>query len=364
MLGWAQVLKFGQPTPEEIAEGIDAIERNAQLQSQMIADLLDVARITSGKLQLEVRPVDLAALIEAVASDAAPAAGANGICVVADLRQPIEPVEGDSVRLQQVIRNLVNNAVKFTPAGGKVELALRRIGPNVEISVTDNGEGIAPEFLPRIFERFLQGDASTNRRHGGLGLGLAIVRQIIEMHGGNVRAESEGLGKGSRFVVQLPVEQPSAIKTLAHQTPREETANTANASESKPSRLDGLRVLLVDDNEDARRVLSRLLSASGATIKECEEVQSALDALQEFQPQILVSDLGMPGRDGYELVRTVRELGYSADRLPAIALTAFARSQDRERVLLSGFQLHLAKPVTPHELTAAIASLCCPAAEQ
>ena len=320
----------------------------------MIADLLDVARITSGKLNLDVQQVDLSAVIEAVVSAATPTAEAKSIQISTDLN-PVPVVKGDSVRLQQVVCNLMNNAIKFTPKGGNIQLTLARIDSHVEITIVDNGQGIESELLPKIFERFHQGDASSTRHHGGLGLGLAIARQLIELHGGSIRAESAGSGSGSRFVVSLPVAASVPVKASPDQTASTSSFEACAAIDA--SRLDNIRILLVDDDPEARQVLTRILEASGAITKVCDGVKLALASIGEFKPQILVSDLGMPGQDGFDLIRQIRERGYSFQDLPAVALPASRAPEDRRRALLAGFQVHVAKPVESRELTAAIATL-------
>jgi signal transduction histidine kinase len=354
ILGWAQVLKMGDVTDADFAQGIEAIERNAQIQTQMITDLLDVSRITSGQLRLDVGPVDLPAVIDAVVSAAEPGADAKGIRISKIVDPVAGPVAGDPSRLQQVIWNLVSNAIKFTPKGGRIELTLARVASHIEIAVSDNGPGIEPDLLPKVFERFLQGDVSTSRYGGGLGLGLAIARQLVELHGGSIRAESE-LGAGAKFIVDLPV--TAADPVTSSESRIDHAAADANLPNLDCSRLDNVRILLVDDDLDARQILTRILTISGAVTRECEDVKQALESIPQFNPQILVSDLGMPGQDGFDLIRQVRRMGYSFQSLPAIALTAFARPDDRRRALLAGFQVHVAKPVEPHELTATIATL-------
>jgi signal transduction histidine kinase len=353
MIGWAQLLKTGRLSAVDAAEGLDAIERNAFAQSQMIADLLDVSRITSGKLRLDVQQVDLSTVIEAVVSAALPAAEAKDIRITKTLNPLAGPVAGDPARLQQVIWNLVNNAVKFTPKGGNVAVTLARVDSHVEVVVADNGNGIDAELLPKIFERFHQGDSSANRSHGGLGLGLAIARQLIELHGGSIRAESAGPDAGSKFTITLQV---SAAQPVRSSTQTSRAAQAARQS-GEMSRLNGIRILLVDDDSDARMILSRILSQSGATTKECANVKDGLAAVESFNPEVLVSDLGMPEQDGFDFIREVRSRGHSVQALPAVALTAFARPEDRHRALLAGFQVHIAKPVEPRELTTAIAAL-------
>jgi CheY-like chemotaxis protein len=257
-------------------------------------------------------------------------------------------IVGDSERLQQVIWNLVNNASKFTPKGGRIDVRLERFNSHVEISVKDSGQGISPELLPYLFDRFRQGDVNTNRTEGGLGLGLAIVKHLIEMHGGTVAASSAGQGKGATFTVALPIAASFDESLLAP-----EKLNGI----SEAARLDGVRVLIVDDDADTCAVMSRILGETGAAVATAVNVGAALNQLEQFDPQVLVSDIGMPERDGYDLIREVRSRGYSYQRLPAIALTALARPQDRRRALLAGYQVHVSKPIDASELTAAIAAL-------
>ena len=355
IIGWTQLLKTGSLSPNETSEAVTVIERNAQAQAQMIADLLDISRITSGKLRLDVQPVDPVAIVEAAVIGILPAANARNIRIVKILDPSAGPVLGDPARLQQVVWNLVNNAVKFTPKAGKVDVSLRQIDSIVEISIADNGQGIDPALLPRIFDRFNQGDASTTRTHGGLGLGLAIVRQLVELHGGRVTAESAGPGLGAKFTVTLPL----SVCSRREKTSQPSTTSTSGADTNVADtvRLDGVRVLLVDDDSDSRQMLSRVLQNFGAITLDANSMAKAVSLLESFSPHILVSDLGMPNHDGFELIRRIRGMGRGANDLPAIALTGFAGPEDRHRALLAGFQVHVAKPVDPRELTAAIATL-------
>ncbi len=361
IVGWSQILKQGKPTDADIAEGIDAIDRNAQSQAQLIADLLDVSRITSGKLRLDVRPIDPAATVQAALATIMPAIQAKGIRLLSNLNPNSGPITGDPDRLQQVIWNLVNNAVKFTPKGGTIQVALERINSHVSIKVTDNGQGIKPDFLPHIFERFRQENASTTRNQGGLGLGLAIVQHLVEMHGGTTSAYSKGEGHGSTFTVNLPI---SAVHSEfppdqpAHETPAFEDGPLPIPSTPFPlTGLRGVRALVVDDDADARAVLKRVLSRHGAEVAEASDVPAALKILSEFAPHVLISDVGIPDRDGYDLIRSVRAKGYTPEQLPAIALTAFARNEDRTLSIRAGFQTHLSKPVAADELLAAVWTL-------
>jgi PAS domain S-box-containing protein len=352
ILGWARILASGPVDPEDLREGLEAIDRNAGAQAQIIEDLLDVSRIVSGNLRLEVQRVNMAEVVDAAIAAVTPAAEARGVRIGKVLDPLAGPVSGDPARLQQVIWNLVTNAVKFTPKGGRVQVLLERVNSHIEIAVIDTGVGIRPEFLPHLFERFRQADASTTRRHGGLGLGLAIVKQLAELHGGTVRAKSPGEGQGSTFVVSLPI-------TVVHEAPPEK----ARPREATPVEYDcsgaplaGIRVLAVDDEPDARRLVRRVLAECGAEVAVAESAAEALRLVESFRPDILVSDVGMPDQDGYDLIRQVRGRA-AAKALPAVALTAFARSEDRKRALLAGFQTHVAKPVDPAELVAVVASL-------
>jgi PAS domain S-box-containing protein len=349
IMGWSQLLRSGAATPEDLAQGLEVIQRNCRAQTQLIEDLLDMSRVVTGKLRLDMRPVDLAAVVGAAVDAVRPAAEAKGLRVELDVDPLAPPVRGDAARLQQVIWNLLTNAIKFTPAGGAVRAALERADSHVEVVVSDTGAGIPPEFLPHVFERFRQADGSITRRHGGLGLGLAIVKQLAELHGGTVRAKSAGEGHGATFAMSLPglpPEEPHAATGSGRDNPCDRTD------------LTGVRVLVVDDEPDAREVVKRLLGECGAAVTTACSAEEALDALRRERPDVLVSDIGMPGVDGYELLRRVRALG--RDRggdVPAVALTAFARPDDRLRALRAGYQLHLAKPVDVPELYAVVASV-------
>ena len=354
ILGWAQMLRSGQSEPHELERGLEIIERNSRVQTQIIEDLLDMSRIISGKIRLDVQQVNLSEVIEAALTTVRPAAEAKGIRLQAMLDPRVGPVRGDASRLQQIVWNLLSNAIKFTGRGGRVQAALELVNSHVEIIVSDTGEGIRPEFLPFVFERFRQADASTTRRHSGLGLGLAIVKQLVELHGGTVRAHSPGANQGATFIVALPlmVVHGRAEPERAH--PR--VAATAAPSLPQPS-LRGLRVLVVDDEPDARELVARLLEHRGATVRCAATASEAIAAFQSFRPNVLISDIGMPVEDGYQLIRKIRALEASGAHTPALALTAFARSEDRTRAMLAGFQMHVAKPVEPAELVATVASL-------
>jgi signal transduction histidine kinase/CheY-like chemotaxis protein len=358
ILGWAQLLLTSDVDVEKTRRGLETIARNAKLQAQLIDDLLDVSRIISGKMRLDVRALDLVPVVDAALEAIRPAAEAKQIRLRRVLDPLAGPVAGDPARLQQVVWNLLSNAVKFTPKEGLVEVRLERVNSHVEIIVADNGPGIAPDFLPHVFDRFRQSDASTTRRQGGLGLGLAIVRHLVELHGGTVRAKSPGEGHGSTFVVLLPlsiVHMTSADGQRVH--PRAE-ADGPDCEDDATLNLKGIRVLVVDDEPDARETMQQILEHCDAEVRTAASAAEGLQALQEWQPHVLLSDIGMPGEDGYGLIRQVRALPPErGGRTPAAALTAFARGEDRRRALMAGFQMHVAKPVEVNELAAVVASL-------
>jgi CheY-like chemotaxis protein/two-component sensor histidine kinase len=357
ILGWSQLLT-DQSDAATIREGLDVIRRNARVQAQLIEDLLDMSRIISGKLRLDVQGVDLVEVVDAAIESVRHAAEAREIRLSKVLDPLAGPVKGDPARLQQVVWNLLSNAIKFTPKGGKIQVMLERVNSHVELTVSDTGTGIAPEFLPHVFERFRQADATTTRRHGGLGLGLSIVKSLVEMHGGGVRAKSPGPGQGATFIVNLPVPiahhaQGGAQPAGAHRAPGSSPSLAMDAPDLK-----GLRVLVVDDEPDARDLVRRLLADCGAEVETAGSARDALAAFTRRPPDLLLSDIGMPEQDGYELIRRVRQLGRDqGGRVPAIALTAFARSEDRTRALMAGYQLHIPKPVEAPELLASVAAL-------
>jgi signal transduction histidine kinase len=350
IFGWAQLLRMGEQSPETIKEGIDVIDRNVRLQKQLIEDLLDVSRIISGKFRLDVQRVELPELIDNTIDSIRPAADARSLRVERIVDPLAGPVSGDPSRLQQVLWNLLTNAIKFTPKGGKIQVVLQLVGSHVELSVVDSGEGIDSEFLPYLFERFSQSDATTTRKHGGLGLGLSIVKTLVELHGGTIRAISDGAGKGSTFVIRLPLRVSRAVERDASHPRADKTARVLDRGD----RLSGLNVLVVDDEPDARRIVSRFLIECGAKTEVASSVADAHRVLDNFAADVIVSDIGMPEQDGYELIRARRRSG---DKTPAVALTAFARAEDRIRSIEAGFQRHLPKPVEPAELIAVVASL-------
>jgi PAS domain S-box-containing protein len=356
ILGWAHLLRGGGLGGEATVKALETIERNARSQSQLIDDLLDVSRIVTGKLRLEIVPVDPHTFIDAAVESVRPAAEAKGVRLEKVTDTGVETVMGDPARLQQVVWNLLMNAVKFTPRGGRVQIRLERVNSQVEIAVADTGAGIDPEFLPHVFERFRQADQKTTRRHGGLGLGLAIVRHLVELHGGSIRADSGGEGAGATFTVALPV-GPIHRREEAGARARPAARDTLPAHEC-PERLDGLRVLVVDDEEDARELLAEGLGQCGAKVTAASSAREALEAMAGEKFAALVSDIGMPGEDGYELIRRVRALAADrGGRTPAVALTAYARTEDRLRAMRAGFEMHVAKPVELTELIVVIANL-------
>jgi PAS domain S-box-containing protein len=356
ILGWAHVLRTRSGQDPELQKGLETIERNARTQTQLIDDLLDMSRIISGKLRLDAQSLRPVGVVEAALETVAPAAHAKGIRIERVLDPNAGPVMCDPARLQQVVWNLLNNAIKFTPREGKVHVSLARVNSHVEITVADTGVGIDPEFLPHVFERFRQADASTTRKFGGLGLGLSIVKHLVELHGGSIHAYSEGIGRGTRFVVHLPV---VALHQHSDEGPREHpTSSQAPSIDYRCIDLSGVKVLIVDDEADTRELLGRVLGECHAEVIGASHAQEALALIEAQRPNLLVSDIGMPDVDGYELLRRVRALGEArGGRIPAVALTAFARSEDRTRALRSGFQVHVAKPVEPAELVATIASV-------
>jgi signal transduction histidine kinase/CheY-like chemotaxis protein len=346
VMGWIRLLAVGGLDAGTAARGLEAIERNARLQAQLIDDLLDVSRIVTGKLRVHVRTVALPEVVQAAVETVRPAAAARHIQLEITFEPSVGPVAGDPQRLQQVAWNLLSNAVKFTPPAGRIEVRLARVGTLAELSVRDTGQGIAPEFLPHVFDRFRQADSTTTRAHGGLGLGLAIVRHLVELHGGTVRAESPGPGQGATFTVSLPL---AGLRASAGEVAPQEPM----ASERI---LVGVRVLVVDDQPDQRDLLATMLGRFGADVVTAESAAAARRLVTEASPDVLVCDIGMPGQDGLALIREVREQR-PGQRVPAVALTAYARPEDREAAVAAGFAEHLAKPVEPDTLVHTIARL-------
>lgn len=353
ILGWAHMLRSGNLNESSRALAIETIERNARSQAQLIDDLLDVSRIITGKLQLDLQQIDLAPIIKAAVDAVQPVADARDVRLRTHLGAGVGIVSVDPHRIQQVVWNLLSNALKFTPKGGVVEIRLERAGSNAQIVVEDTGQGISAEFLPFVFDRFRQGDATTTRKHGGLGLGLSIVHSLITMHGGTIRAESPGEALGSVFTVRLPL---VAIKAESHEI-EQMLAPGEQAPWSLPAAsLAGLRVLAVDDDVDARRLIRVVLEQCGAEVATASSAAEALDAIVAFRPDVLVSDIGMPDEDGYSLINKVRLLPpEKGGDTPAVALTAYARSDDRAHSLQLGFQIHVAKPIEPDRLVFTVA---------
>ena len=359
VLGWAAALRAGHSLTEELEQGLETIERNARIQAQIIEDLLDMSRIISGKVRLDVQRVDLPAVVAEAIETVRVSASAKGVRLQTIIDPVNAPVTGDPNRLQQVFWNLLSNAIKFTPKGGRIQVLLERVDSHVEVSIIDTGEGISPEFLPYIFDRFQQADASTTRRHGGLGLGLAIVKQLVELHGGSVRVKSSGTGKGATFIVSLPL-------TVLH--PQEEPWERVHP-QSKPRdlpsvpaiSLNNVSVLVIDDELDARNLLKLLLESAGAVVYLAQSAEQGMEHLLTKSLDVLICDIGIPDVDGYSLMRRIRALDDSQkSEVAAVALTAYARLEDRTEAMSAGFQNHLPKPVEPAELLAVVHSLANP----
>jgi PAS domain S-box-containing protein len=353
ILAWARMLRRGVLDEEKTRRALETIERNAQAQAQLIDDLLDISRIVAGKLRLEVRPVDLVSVIEAAMDVVRPAAEAKDIRIESVFDTETGFVVGDPSRLQQVVWNVLSNAIKFTPKHGRVQITLERVNSHVEIAVSDTGRGIAHEFLLYLFERFQQAETGPTRTHGGLGLGLAIVRHLVELHGGTVVAESAGEGQGATFTIKLP--RMIFARTAGEIERRHPTLPMPVADRPDVS-LGQLRVLVVDDEPDSNDVVSGVLGSSGAEVRVAASAAQGLDELGRWSPDVIISDIAMPGEDGYAFIGKVRALDGEKARIPAIALTAYATTEDRVRIFSSGFQVHLVKPVDPAELVAVVAS--------
>jgi signal transduction histidine kinase/ActR/RegA family two-component response regulator len=347
VLGWARMLAAEQVTGDRATRALVTVERNAALLARIIDDLLDVSRATAGTLQVSFQPVNVADIAAAALDSVEPLANERSIEIHLSSDDPANDlVSGDGTRLQQVIWNLLVNAIKFTPEGGRVVLSVRPVGAEIEIAVSDTGQGLSPDFLPHVFDRFRQAHAGTTRRHSGLGLGLAIARQIVEQHGGTVRAESAGLSEGSTFTIRLPGIVPVAP---------EEHPPVLGTHAQDVQRLDGLRILVVEDNADNREFLSALLEGAGAVVTATASVEEAFQALDGSHADALISDIGLPDVDGYAFIGRLRQReAQQGGFLPAVALTGYTRAEDRDRVLAAGFQAHVPKPVAPAELTAAV----------
>jgi signal transduction histidine kinase/CheY-like chemotaxis protein len=350
LLGWSSVLRESRRDEKILEQGLDAIDRNARVQAQLIDDLLDVSRIVSGKLNLDVGPLDIGSVTRAAINVVQPAADAKEITLDYWAQPGIGAISADSARLQQIIWNLLSNAVKFTPHGGKISIRAGRDGTDATVTVSDTGQGIAPEFLPRVFDRFRQADSSTTRSFGGLGLGLAIVRHLVELHGGTVSAKSDGVGLGATFSASFPLlSDRSGPITVMH-------SGETHASELRS--LDGLRVLLVDDELETREIISTVVERTGAEVKSCTSAREALTELVEWRPDVILSDIAMPDEDGYSFINRVRSLPQNeGGNTPAAALTAYARDEDRRKALAAGYQMHIAKPIGAGQLVTMIAKL-------
>lgn len=349
ILGWSHLLQLGRLTRQQEKEAFTVIERNARAQAKLIDDILDVSRIVSGTLRIDLGPIDLLAALRSAVDTARPLAAAKTISLTSVLDPSPPPVRGDAARLEQVVANLLTNAIKFTPEGGSVQLTLDRHASSVRIMVQDNGIGIAPEVLPHIFDRFWQGESGPTRRHGGLGIGLSVVKSLVEIHGGTVQAASPGPGRGAAFTVLLPV----AVMREKDVAGFEREAET----HARHHELRGIRVLAVDDDVDTAAVIARLLHAYGAQATSAKNADEALKLLAAAHFDVLLSDIGMPGEDGYALIARVRDMPRPQCEIPAASVTAFARGRDRERALMAGFDAHLTKPVEPGELIAVVLAL-------
>ncbi len=353
--GWARMLDTGRLDEPVIRRATEAILRNATAQVQLIEDLFDVSRVITGNMRLEVRPLNVAMVIESALDTVRPAATTKGVQLELVVDPAAGAMMGDPARLQQVIWNLLMNAVKFTPRGGRVTVHLRRVDAQIEIVVSDTGEGIAPEHMPRLFQRFGQADSSSTRRHTGLGIGLALVRHLVDLHGGTVKAHSAGPGLGATFMVTLPlaaVLEPPAVPPVSA------VASVAGTDHLKPVSLRDLRVLVVDDDAEGLELAALILINAGAEVRTSRSAAEAMAILERWSVDVLVTDLAMPNEDGFTLLRRARGVTMlRGRRLPAVALTAFGRAEDRIRVLAAGFSLHLAKPVNPAELVLCVASL-------
>lgn len=355
ILGWTQILrKQGVPKPDDFNRAMEIIERNTRAQAQLIEDLLDLSRIMSGRIRLDVQQIAMVDVVRGGVESVEPTAQAKGVRLESILDPRGGIVSGDPARLQQILWNLLSNAIKFTPKGGKVQVLLQRINSHVEFSVSDTGIGIPASFLPHVFDRFSQKDSSTTRSYGGLGLGLAIAKQLVELHGGTLQAKSPGEGLGATFIVKLPL---TILETQGVSANRVHPTHPVSEEQATLPNLSGIHALVVDDEADARELIQRILQEQGATVTVASGGEEALRAMKTLDPDALISDIGMPDMDGYQLMRRIRATEPMGRRLPAIALTAFARAEDRKRALLAGYQSHVTKPVDIAELVIVLAGL-------
>lgn len=356
ILGWARMLRLGQLSDENAVKALDTIERNARAQAQLVDDLLDVSRIITGKLRMDVRPADPNSFVDAAVEAVRPAAEAKGVRIQKVMDTSAVAIPGDPVRLQQVVWNLLSNAIKFTPRGGRVQIRSERVNSHLEIVVSDTGQGISPDFLPHVFDRFRQADQKTSRQHGGMGLGLAIVRHLVELHGGTVSAMSGGEGQGATFTVTLPITPIYQVDSSGSRV--HPAASDLLPVDEATDRLDGLSILVVDDEPDTRELLKQGLEHCGATVRVAGSAAEAVDSIVETKPDILISDIGMPGTDGYDLIRQIRDLPPAkGGKIAAVALTAYTRVEDRLHALRAGYDMHVPKPVELAELVAVAASV-------
>ncbi|MGB8354762.1 MAG: ATP-binding protein [Chthoniobacteraceae bacterium] len=354
IVGWVYLLKSGKVEPDELKEGLSAIERNTRVQAELIEDLLDMGRIISGQIRLNVQTIDLALVIDSAIESVKPSIDAKQIRLHTIFDPLAGHLRGDPARLQQVMWNLLSNAIKFTSKGGRVEIIVEKLNSQVQITVSDTGEGIAQDFIPHLFERFRQADASTTRRHGGLGLGLAIVKQLVDLHGGTITATSDGEGKGASFRIRLPVPLAKPEEILGAGNGHRANARQ-EVADKDPERLKDVKMLIVDDEPDSREVVMRILRGYGAQVTAVKSAEQALAKLDSEHFDILISDIGMQEMDGYELIRRVRASArQSGNEISAVALTAYARSEDRCLAVQAGFDMFISKPVDPAELIAVV----------
>jgi len=357
IIGWSHLLRSGRLDDASIARALETIDRNAKMQAQLIEDILDVSRVITGKLRLRNESVDIASVINAAIDSVQLAIDSKDLHLEVTLDPSARHTFGDAGRLQQVVWNLLSNAIKFTPPGGRVKIKVKRSEGNMQLCVSDDGQGISPDFLPFIFDRFRQGDGTSTRNHGGLGLGLAIVRHLVELHGGAISADSAGVGEGASFTITLPL-APQSRTPRKNVTGRFRTEEVSKGHFTSLPLLDGVKVLLVDDDADTLQVVRAMLDGSKAMVHTAASVNEAMEVLVWYDPHVLVSDLAMPGEDGYSLIRKVRTLGANKGyQIPAIALTSYVRVEDRTRALAAGFNMFVPKPIQPDELITAIVNL-------